>query len=371
RPHINNEYCDSCGDRYGELISCDTCPATFHLLCANPPLSREDVPSSSYHCENCIAHKRDNLSSSTSVNNNNNNNDTNHQQKSAFSFDPKKATAKLNGGYKQDLFDIKKASSSNNSNSNINQIDFLNLTTNDSLPSPKRKLSTLSNQREHEQNSISLDVKSDAGQSHKSHVFKKRSKKKSVRNTNKRKRVDDNDVMSIKSSSHLSKAVTLMNNHSSSKLNSSVEVLKCLLLATKSDEFKGPAVPYDVNRTNSLHPSSNLSINAPLSSLTTRKLSPINNYVNVNDRNDNCTSSTHIWQKYCFLCRHIKSHSRINCPLVHCNYCPLTYHLDCLNPPLTSLPKQKWMCPNHSEPILDKKLLKHYGQFTCLSENIK
>jgi hypothetical protein len=50
---INNDHCDSCGELYGEMISCDTCPATFHLLCANPPLSREDVPKGSYFCENC------------------------------------------------------------------------------------------------------------------------------------------------------------------------------------------------------------------------------------------------------------------------------------------------------------------------------
>jgi hypothetical protein len=52
---INNDHCDSCGELYGEMISCDTCPATFHLLCANPPLSREDVPKGSYFCENCRA----------------------------------------------------------------------------------------------------------------------------------------------------------------------------------------------------------------------------------------------------------------------------------------------------------------------------
>ena len=52
---VNNDHCDSCGEFYGEMISCDTCPATFHLICANPPLSREDVPKGSYFCENCRA----------------------------------------------------------------------------------------------------------------------------------------------------------------------------------------------------------------------------------------------------------------------------------------------------------------------------
>ena len=59
---INNDHCDSCGELYGEMISCDTCPATFHLLCANPPLSREDVPKGSYFCENCRAKKVEEIS---------------------------------------------------------------------------------------------------------------------------------------------------------------------------------------------------------------------------------------------------------------------------------------------------------------------
>ncbi|CAF0722962.1 unnamed protein product [Didymodactylos carnosus] len=373
KPHINNEYCDSCGDCYGELISCDTCPATFHLLCANPPLSREDVPSGSYYCENCILNKRNNPSSST-VLINNNSNDTNHQQKTAFAFDPKKATAKLNGGYKLDLFDIKKPSSSNNNTSNVNHIKSSKSTANESPQSPKLKPSTLSNQRPHKQNSVSNHAISHTIQSFESHEFKKRSKKKSITNTSKRKRIDDDGVL-IESTAPLSAAtVSVSNSYSSppispSKLNSSVEVLKRLLLAAKPEEFKGPAIPYDVNITNNLHPSSYLSINSVLSTMTNQ--SSLTNCVNVNDANDTENTSTHIWQKYCFLCRHIKSPSNIHCPLVHCDYCPLTYHLDCLNPPLTSLPKQKWMCPNHIEPILDKKLLKHYGQLTCLSEKIK
>jgi len=50
---INNDYCNSCGECYGEMISCDICPATFHLLCTNPPLLKEDISKGSYFCENC------------------------------------------------------------------------------------------------------------------------------------------------------------------------------------------------------------------------------------------------------------------------------------------------------------------------------
>jgi hypothetical protein len=62
-------------------------------------------------------------------------------------------------------------------------------------------------------------------------------------------------------------------------------------------------------------------------------------------------------EKYCFICR--KSSIKQG-PSIHCDYCPLTYHLDCLTPPMTSLPlsNEKWMCPNHIEPRLDRYLTK-------------
>lgn len=44
-------------------------------------------------------------------------------------------------------------------------------------------------------------------------------------------------------------------------------------------------------------------------------------------------------------------------PLIHCDYCPLVYHADCIDPPLTILPNTRWMCPNHVEPTAEEKLL--------------
>lgn len=73
-------------------------------------------------------------------------------------------------------------------------------------------------------------------------------------------------------------------------------------------------------------------------------------------------------QKYCFTCR--KSTSKQG-PSIHCDYCPLTYHLDCLTSSVTSLPSinEKWMCPNHTEPIIDRYLLSKKTRST--SERVK
>lgn len=43
--------------------------------------------------------------------------------------------------------------------------------------------------------------------------------------------------------------------------------------------------------------------------------------------------------------------------LINCDFCPLNYHLDCLNPPLCSIPKDRWMCPNHIEHILVNRFI--------------
>jgi hypothetical protein len=87
---INNECCNSCGECYGEMISCDTCPATFHLLCANPPLSKDELPKGCYLCEHC----RTRTTTTTQEDLINK-----HQQEKIilpFSFDPKK-NLQING----------------------------------------------------------------------------------------------------------------------------------------------------------------------------------------------------------------------------------------------------------------------------------
>ncbi|KAG5637860.1 hypothetical protein H0H81_002899 [Sphagnurus paluster] len=43
--------------------------------------------------------------------------------------------------------------------------------------------------------------------------------------------------------------------------------------------------------------------------------------------------------------------------IVSCDYCSLHWHLDCLEPPLSTMPPftKKWMCPNHAEQIIGPK----------------
>jgi hypothetical protein len=40
-------------------------------------------------------------------------------------------------------------------------------------------------------------------------------------------------------------------------------------------------------------------------------------------------------------------------PILSCDFCPLHWHIDCLDSPLTAIPasERRWMCPNHIEHI--------------------
>src|ERR1700761_5943086 len=40
--------------------------------------------------------------------------------------------------------------------------------------------------------------------------------------------------------------------------------------------------------------------------------------------------------------------------MLSCDYCSLSWHLDCLDPPLTTMPPmtRKWMCPNHFQQTI-------------------
>ncbi|XP_034934525.1 PHD finger protein 12 [Chelonus insularis] len=57
--------------------------------------------------------------------------------------------------------------------------------------------------------------------------------------------------------------------------------------------------------------------------------------------------------RLCFEC----SKSCKKAPLIACDYCPLYFHQDCLDPPLTAFPSGRWMCPNHPNHFIDQNLL--------------
>ena len=51
---VNNEFCYYC-EEGGQLLNCDRCPASFHLMCHEPPLDLEQVPKGEFLCNKCRA----------------------------------------------------------------------------------------------------------------------------------------------------------------------------------------------------------------------------------------------------------------------------------------------------------------------------
>ncbi|GAV30435.1 hypothetical protein PMKS-003947 [Pichia membranifaciens] len=71
---------------------------------------------------------------------------------------------------------------------------------------------------------------------------------------------------------------------------------------------------------------------------------------------------------FCYYC----GESGVKKELINCDYCPLSWHLDCLDPPITSVKKlgSKWKCPNHVDD-LEKPIRKFKDQQIVPISNIK
>lgn len=71
---------------------------------------------------------------------------------------------------------------------------------------------------------------------------------------------------------------------------------------------------------------------------------------------------------FCYYC----GESGVKKELINCDYCPLTWHLDCLDPPITSVKKlgSKWKCPNHVDD-LEKPIRRFKDQQIVQVSNIK
>lgn len=58
-----------------------------------------------------------------------------------------------------------------------------------------------------------------------------------------------------------------------------------------------------------------------------------------------------------FLCYHCSESGLNNKAIINCDYCSLSWHLDCLDPPMPSVKQlgAKWKCPNHADNIVKQR----------------
>lgn len=57
-------------------------------------------------------------------------------------------------------------------------------------------------------------------------------------------------------------------------------------------------------------------------------------------------------------------------PLIQCDYCPLLFHMDCLEPPLTAMPLGRWMCPNHIEHVVVSTAVSWVGTARAWTQSV-
>ncbi|KAI9723435.1 MAG: hypothetical protein M1812_001319 [Candelaria pacifica] len=56
----NNDTCSACGGS-GKLICCDGCDRAYHLTCADPPMTKDNVPTDAWYCYACKAKRNPKL----------------------------------------------------------------------------------------------------------------------------------------------------------------------------------------------------------------------------------------------------------------------------------------------------------------------
>ncbi|KAI9027751.1 hypothetical protein DFJ74DRAFT_660315 [Hyaloraphidium curvatum] len=54
---LNEDFCAACDVTSGQLMCCDSCPKSFHFLCANPPLDPQNLPEGLWECRACVGKK--------------------------------------------------------------------------------------------------------------------------------------------------------------------------------------------------------------------------------------------------------------------------------------------------------------------------
>ncbi|ELT92679.1 hypothetical protein CAPTEDRAFT_228495 [Capitella teleta] len=248
----NRDSCDSCKEG-GDLLCCDRCPASFHLLCHDPPLEDEDVPPGEWLCHRCVTRPQN---------------------------DDDDAASTCSSRSRQSEQSVSKRSGSATGPS----------------PAPKASASHMSSGLEIQDIVQDVELAIDE-----------------LASTSPPGAGKPLHPLSI-----LAKAAGYLN----------PKQFELPTEATCSIEFPG-STKLDYWTKNVSKP----------------KKQP--------HEMDN--GMVPLPAKLCFVC--CKS-CRV-APLLQCDYCPLLFHLDCLDPPLAAMPPphQRWMCPNHVEHALDGELL--------------
>ena len=294
---LNHQLCDYCNEG-GDLLCCDECPASFHLICSDPPL--DDIPEGDWLCRRCRCIQEDQKEEEVKMLNLSNIS----CQSSSLSVE---------------------TSSSNSSLSLVSPSTAVHATRaacrgNRSVPSPV--------------NSI---------QSVKTTISAKQIARISTSDESSPK-TTPNAVKSQEKPSVWKSLIKYSRRIQASEFSLPVEIIgHCIPL---------PGMP----KAGVKDFASSLSQGCPSNSSAASTTSSTRDLIKQREVNrDPNTGLIPLPLRRCFLC----NDSCMKQVLISCDFCSSLFHPDCLTPPLTVIPSPNtsWMCPLHPDYILETKVL--------------
>ncbi|TNN01422.1 hypothetical protein fugu_010804 [Takifugu bimaculatus] len=289
----NHDTCDSCREG-GDLLCCDHCPAAFHLQCCNPPLSEEMLPPGEWMCHRCNVRKKKREQKS--------------EQTNGFPERPSKRSAspavelELNAGPLR-LDGLPPGAGAAGPGLRVAQVRLLDRRTS-SRPSSRPGTPTSNTSSTPTPSEEQNDGEEEAAEPE-----------------------DEIQGTELEGASLAAPTPRL--------LKRPFQLLIAAAMERNPTQFQ---LPSELTCTTAL----------PGSSKRRRKEELLGKPFRRPQHELDSNGLVPLPVKVCFSC----NRSCRLAPLIQCDYCPLLFHMDCLDPPLTALPAGKWMCPNHVEHLV-------------------
>ncbi|XP_029986088.1 PHD finger protein 12 isoform X2 [Sphaeramia orbicularis] len=289
----NHDTCDSCREG-GDLLCCDHCPAAFHLQCCNPPLSEEMLPPGEWMCHRCNVRKKKREQKSEQTNG------IPERSLSKRSASPA-VELELNAGPLR-LDGLPPGAGAAGPGLRVAQVRLLDRRTS-SRPSSRPGTPT--------SNTSSTPTPSEEQNDGEEETAEPE---------------DDVQGAELEGAS-VPPAPRL--------LKRPFQLLIAAAMERNPTQFQ---LPSELTCTTAL----------PGSSKRRRKEELLGKPFRRPQHELDPNGLVPLPVKVCYSC----NRSCRLAPLIQCDYCPLLFHMDCLDPPLTALPAGKWMCPNHVEHLV-------------------
>ncbi|KAM7413752.1 hypothetical protein PAMA_020905 [Pampus argenteus] len=290
----NHDTCDSCREG-GDLLCCDHCPAAFHLQCCNPPLSEEMLPPGEWMCHRCNVRKKKREQKSEQTNGLPERSSSKRSASPAVELELNAGPLRLDG--------LPPGAGAAGPGLRVAQVRLLDRRTS-SRPSSRPGTPT--------SNTSSTPTPSEE------------------QNDGEEEAVEPEDEVQgaeVESVAVSAPAPRL--------LKRPFQLLIAAAMERNPTQFQ---LPSELTCTTAL----------PGSSKRRRKEELLGKPFRRPQHELDPNGLVPLPVKVCYSC----NRSCRLAPLIQCDYCPLLFHMDCLDPPLTALPAGKWMCPNHVEHLV-------------------